>query len=160
MIREVCEGVHAHLLSALERLGETARPTLGIGEAAAFESGAFPRIVWIPRSGRADNWIGLRGADFKKNPGALWSRNLQLEVRIWDESIDAVERLAERLIQSIHFMTTGSYSLIGEEWDTSSSQQSGIMGVFTFQIQMPFCRETNPEIKIDKPTITPAVVTS
>jgi len=160
VIREVCEGINAKLVAILEQVGDPEIPSFGLGEDATTESAAFPRIVWIPRSGRADNWNSRVSADGKRNPRFRWSRNLHFEVHVWAKDIDAVETLAEQLVQAIHFMTVGSYSMVGEEWNTASATQSGILGVFTFEIRMPFCSETNPAIKIDKPTITPAVVAS
>lgn len=159
MIREVVEGCHAKLISDLEQRGRSPMPSFELGEAALATGDTFPRITWVPRSGRHDGWKSAVSADQRTNPRQLWSRLLNFEVHIWEETIEKVEELANDLVGAVHFMTGGSYQMVGEEWDTSGQSKAGVVGVFTIQIRMPFTRQELPTVKAS-PALQSQVVRS
>lgn len=155
MIREVLDAVEAQFLAVLETTGETP-PSFGLGEDKLADADVPPRVIWVPLGGRTTT-ATKSGGDGVRNPGALWSRTVQLNAHIWADDITAAEALAGHLVAAMHFVICGSYSVTGETWDTKGATDEGVLCIIEFQLRMPFTRERLAQVVPETIAVTPEI---
>lgn len=134
-------------------------PNFQFGVKGKYIDEAPPRITWVPVQGRvtpADQHSGSR----IRNPRQLWTRNLQIQSRIWTESYEDTEALAQHVLAAFTAEQYGSYTPISEEWDTTGVLEQGCLAVFVIELRLPFVDETLQTIQPTAAPVTGQPVTS
>lgn len=127
-------------------------PNYQFGVKGKYIHDAPPRVTWVPVQGRVTPTDQHSGSRIH-NPRQLWKRNLQIQARIWTESYEETESLAQHVIASFTYVMPGQYTMISEEWDTTGALEQGILAVFVIELRLPFVDET---LQVTQPTAAPA----
>lgn len=148
MIHQVFAAFEERLRQTMAAVGDDSIPTMAFGAKALSDQDTYPRLVWIPRGGRADR-KAFTSHDRRDNPRMLWTRHLTVEAHVYGENEAAVEKLANHMVAVLDELAGGAYSMLGEEWPPSETTTDGVKAVVSFEVRMPWMRE--PLLKV-KPT--------
>jgi hypothetical protein len=95
-----------------------------------------------------------QGGDGISNPRPLWKRVCRVDAEIWERDIPGCEGLANHLVAAMHGDGWGEYAMTNAVWNTAGTVQYGVTYTLTFQIFIPFTRESDAVGTIDDFPIT------
>lgn len=153
MIHQVFAAFEERMRQNMANVGDDVIPTMTFGARSLSDQDTYPRIVWVPRGGRADR-KAFTSHDRKDNPRMLWTRHLTVDAHVYGQDEAAVERLANHMVATLDELAGGSYSMLGEAWPESETTADGVKAVFSFEVRMPWTRELLAKVKPTSVAIT------
>lgn len=126
------------------------RPGLSwaIGHRLANENTSPPRVDWVPMRGAFSS-----PQKSGSNPRPLHNRDTVWSVMCWGIDHDDAEAIMEIVIRGAHrSLTSGGYSLDGEEWSDAGKLSSGEQVTFGCAIGIPILDRPQPTLNANTGT--------